>query len=300
MPSCLQIRRSAVVTLLLTVLAWTSACGPKTPAAPSPTPVPTPTPTPTPTPAPNADPVIVSLTSASPRVEADADLALTAVVTDAETPLDQLTYQWSATPAKGEFIGTGAQVRWRAPHGEKTPDSYSLKLTVIEKYTSGGQPAQHEVSKSIDVHYNDSNAEIMRISMRFLTELFPDFSVTPQAAVQDFSDNCSGKSAELSDVTNNRINFHILSGTYNNVAVDLNATKSSADVNGRCTFIDIPTNPTNPSYGRRESVSGICTLTTVYENWTWYLCTSSFRGLGTTPLNELRFRVPGQIVAPSQ
>ena len=239
--------------------------------------------------------MIVSLTASKPRVDADAEVTLTAVVQDAETPLDQLTYQWSTTPIGGDFIGSGAQIRWRAPHGQTTPALYSIKLTVVEKYVSGGQPAQHEVSRAVDVHYNDSPAEVRRIGMRFLTELFPDFTVAPPAAVQDFSDNCSGKFAELSDVTNNRINFHILSGTYSNVSVDFDADKTSADVSGQCTFVDIPTNPTNPFYNRRESVSGICALTAVYESWRWYLCSSHFRGTGTTPLNQLRDRVPGQI-----
>ena len=288
----------ALAPLVVAAVAWTSACGTTMPV--SPTSTPPPTPTPTPTPSVNTPPVIVSLTSASARVDVDQEVALAAVVQDAETPLDQLTYQWSATPAGGEFIGSGAQVKWHAPRQQTSPGVYSLKLTVIEKYVSSGQPAQNEVSKSVDVHYNDSNAEIMKISMRFLTELFPDFSVAPQAAVQDFSDNCSEKFAELSDVTNNRINFHILSGTYTGVSINLDSSKTSADISGQCTFVDIPTNPTSPLFGRRESVSGICTLTAVYESWKWYLCSSHFRGLGTVPLNELRFRVPGQIIAPSQ
>jgi hypothetical protein len=191
-------------------------------------------------------------------------------------------------------------VRWRAPHQQKSPDTYTVKLDVTERYTSGTQTLQNEVSKSIDLHYNDSPAEITRISMRFLTELFPDFNVSPPNAVQDFSDNCSGKRDELSDVTNNRINFHILSGTYTNVVVDLNSDRTIAGVSGICTFIDIPTNPTNPNVGKRESVTGVCTLTAVYESWRWFLCESHFRGLGTVPLGDLRYRVPGQIVSSPQ
>jgi len=281
-------RLYVIASLVVAAIACSSACGGST------TPV-TPTPTPQPAPKPNLEPTIVSLTAGSPRVDADADLNLTAVVEDAETPLDQLTYQWSTTPVGGDFIGSGAQIRWRAPRGQTTPGSYSVKLTVVEKYVSAGQPAQHEVSKAIDVHYNDSPAEVRRIGMRFLTELFPDFTVAPPAAVQDFSDSCPGKSAELSDVTNNRKQFHILSGSYSPAAVDFDSAKTSASLSGQCTFVDIPTDPTNPNYNRRESVTGICTLTAVYESWRWYLCNSSFRGIGTTPLNELRYRVPGQI-----
>jgi len=288
MPSRFPLRLQLIASLVVAAIACSSACGGST------TPV-TPTPTPQPAPKPNLEPTIVSLTASGPRVDADADLTLTAVVEDAETPLDQLTYQWSTTPIGGDFIGSGAQIRWRAPRGATTPASYSIKLTVVEKYVSGGQPAQHEVSKAIDVHYNDSPAEVRRIGMRFLTELFPDFTVAPPAAVQDFSDSCPGKFAELSDVTNNRKQFHILSGTYSPAAIDFDSAKTSASLSGQCTFVDIPTDPTNPYYNRRESVTGICSLTAVYESWRWYLCTSTFRGIGTTPAHELRYRVPGQI-----
>src|SRR4051812_3189672 len=285
MPSRFTIRSWLISSLFVAAVAWSSACSDsKPPTSPTPTPPP-----------PNAEPVIVSLTASGPRVDADADLTLTAVVQDAETPLDQLAYQWSSTPIGGDFIGTGAQIRWRAPHGQTTPAIYSIKLTVVEKYVSAGQPAQHEVSKAVDVHYNDSPAEVRRIGMRFLTELFPDFGVAAASAVQDFSDSCPGKFAELSDVTNNRKEFHILSGTYSPGAINFDAAKTSASLSGQCTFVDIPKNPSNPNYNRRESVTGVCSLTAVYESWRWYLCTSTFRGIGTTPLNQLRYRVPGQI-----
>jgi len=269
-------------------VAWIAACSGSS-TKPSPTPTPT-------LPTPNNPPVIVSLTSSSPRVDADGEITLTAVVQDDVTPLDQLTYQWSTTALDGEFDGTGAQVKWRAPHGQATPGLYTFTLTVVEKYVSAGQPAQQEVSKGVDVHYNDSTEEVRRISLRFLTELFPDFSVSPPAAVQDFTDSCKGKSDELSDITNNRKNFHILSGTYTNISINFDTSKTSADVSGQCTFVDIPMDPSNPLVGRRESVTGTCNLTAVYENWRWFLCTSHFSGAGTTPLRELRYRVPGTIV----
>lgn len=285
MPSAV-LRHVRGYLIALFAVATASACG-DSPTAPKPQPIPE---------KPNTAPVITSLTVANPRVDADGEVAITAAVEDAETPVDQLSYQWSATPANGEFTGQGREVRWRAPRVQKTPDIYTLTVQVSEKYTSAGQPAENKATKTVDIHYNDSPNEVMRISMRFLTELFPNFAVSAQDAVQDFADSCPGKASELSDVANNRRNFHILSGTYTNVSVGLNANKTAADVSGLCTFVDIPQNPSDPNFGRRESVSGICSLTAVYENWRWYLCSSSFRGLGTTPLGQLRYRVPGRIV----
>jgi hypothetical protein len=284
---------------LLAVATAAAGCGGSTPAGPTSQPLGTPPPAPF-----NNPPAITSLTLSSPRVEAGENVQVTAVVEDAETPVDQLTYDWSATPVSGVFSGSGRQVRWTAPASlQTTPDLYTLRLVVTEKYTEHGQARKNTVSSSVPVHYNDSRRDIRRISLRFLTELFPDYSVPAAAAVQDFSDNLQlcpkGKADEFNDVANNRANFHILSGTYTDVSISLDETKTFADVAGTCVFRDIPMNPADRNFGKRESVPGICTLTAVYENWRWFLCESHFRGTapGVT-LESLRYRVPGRIIEP--
>jgi hypothetical protein len=245
----------------------------------------------------NNPPAITSLTLSSPRVEAGEDLQVTAVVEDMETPVDQLTYDWSATPVSGVFSGRGRQIRWTAPASlQTTPDLYTLRLVVTEKYTERGQARKNTVSSSVPVHYNDSRRDIGKISLRFLTELFPDYSVPAAAAVQDFSDSCGGKAREFSDVANNRVNFHILSGSYTGISIDLNKDKTFADVRGACVFRDIPMDPGNPYYGRREAVSGTCHLTTIYEDWKWLLCESSFEPPYDVTVEGLRYRVPGRII----
>jgi hypothetical protein len=125
--------------------------------------------------------------------------------------------------------------------------------------------------------------------MRYLTELFPSFSVSPKDAVQDFTDTCPGRDEEFEDVVTNRKNFHILSGTFNITSLTIDPAFLDAKVVGTCVFHDIPNG------GKQETVTGICTLTAVYENWKWFLCDSTFAGLGVTP-ESLRGRVPGQIV----
>jgi len=244
----------------------------------------------------NDAPVIASMTVNRPRVEADQDVVATAFVSDAETPLDQLTYQWSATPVNGTFTGPGPVATWRAPKQQATPDLYTLKLLITEKYTSAGQPKENSVSSTVQVHYNDSVREITTISMRFLTELFPTYTIAAQQAVADFSDSCSEKAAEYNDVANNRINFQILSGTYTNVLVTPNGDRTYADVSGTCVFKDIPKDPKNPNFGKTEAVAGICRLTAIYENWKWWLCSSHFEGTGVTT-SSLRYRVPGRIIS---
>src|SRR5262245_20627610 len=115
---------------MMSLLAMRCSDAPITPTPPGPPPPPPPV---------NTPPVIQSLTAGSPRVEADNQIELTAVVVDAETQVDQLQYSWSATPATGTFIGSGQRVRWQAPHLQATPDLYTVKLTVTEKYTAGSE-----------------------------------------------------------------------------------------------------------------------------------------------------------------
>src|SRR5262249_43516361 len=91
---------------------------------------------------PNSPPVISSIDVSSERTEVDTDVTVTAHVTDAETPVDQLKYEWQADA--GTFSGQGASVHWRAPHDAETPKDYTLRLTVTETYgtatVNGPQP----------------------------------------------------------------------------------------------------------------------------------------------------------------
>jgi hypothetical protein len=267
-----------VMAIVLSVLI--GACGSGS-GGPEPTPTPTPTPTPGPPPPPaNAPPTITSLTSSSSRVEADETVDFSADVQDAETPVDQLTYEWSAAPMGGTFRGSGRKVTWQAPHLQPTPAVYTITLTVTEK--------DLKVTSSVQVHYNDSYREVTRLGTDFLVDKFGNYNISPQECVSNFSDSCPGKREELSQIQGNRQNFQILSATFSPDTITLNADKTSGTVSGPCVFQDIV-----KATGRRERVSGICTLTTVYENWQWYLCDSHFTGTGTTPLSLLKFRVPG-------
>jgi hypothetical protein len=242
----------------------------------------------------NTPPVIQSITVSSPRVDASDDVQVTSVVQDPETPLDQLTYTWSASPDIGTFTGTGAQVRWRpptvgTPEASAMPVLYTLTLTVTEKYTSAGEQKQNSASSTVQVHYNNSVAEISKLSMDFLTD-FSTYSVTPEQCVRNFSDSCPGKRAELSDVQQNRQLYQILGGQFSVSSVSLNSNKTSADVVAPCTFFDIV-----KATGVHETVKGTCLLTAVYENWRWFLCDSHFSWSGTTTSavrERLRFSHP--------
>ena len=225
-------------------------------------------------------PGITSLTVSSPRVEAELSVQLAASVVDAET-VGQVTYEWSVAPARGTFSGSGRIVTWTSPRGAPSPDIYTITLNVTETFTGfDGQTTQVKgAPKSVIVHYNDSYRDIKTKGDRYLTQLFPNSSVSPAQAVQDFSDSCPGKAAERSDVVDARANFRGVSGTFNGTVTLSPDLTTGVDI-GRCVFVDIPTNRSNPNFGKQETVPGTCTLTAVYENWDWFLCDSSFSRQG--------------------
>jgi hypothetical protein len=237
---------------------------------------------------------------AGDRAEADQPIQVTAVIKDLESTPDRLTYTWSAAPQTGAFNGTtiltGNQAinTWRPPKGQTSPALYTITLTVTEAYTSAGQAKVNTVSSSVTVHYNDSEGEVAFLGRDFLVTKFGNFNVSPAEAVSNFSDSCQGKADEFGDVTNNRANFHILSASFIPATIGFNASRISGTVDGACQFEDMPNS--GPNAGRREFVSGICHLTTVYENFRWLLCTSTFEGT-RVDLASLKGRVPGRLVS---
>ena len=253
----------------------------------------------------NTPPTIESIAIGA-RAESDKAIQITATVKDAETPIGQLTYTWSASPQTGTFSGnsvSGSQVLvlWLPPKGQKTPDLYTVTLTVSEAYTAAGQARQNVVSSSATVHYNDSPAEVNTVAYDFLVYKFGNFNVTPTEAVSNFSDSdqvqpdgkiCRQEKAfELADVTTNRENFHILGASFTQTTTAFNSAVTNGIIDGRCQFEDIPNS--GPNAGRREFVTGMCHLTAVYENFRWLLCVSNFDGEDVT-LASLRGRVPGR------
>lgn len=223
----------------------------------------------------NQPPVISSVVAGADRVEAGTEVEVVATVTDAETPIEQLAYAWSAMPAGGVFTGTGARVRWRAPSGVTSPDTYRFVVTVSEQYTSQGQARTNTVtSSSSGTHYNDSVAEITAIAAQFYKD-FGTYSVSATECVRNFSNSCSGKTEELRDIQDNRnrTDFRIVGSTLlGSPAVSIGSQRVTAEYRQRCQFEDVEIRT-----GRHYRVEGGCFLTAVYENWRWWLCESHFQ-----------------------
>ena len=250
-------------------LGATLSCGssPMSPAPPPPTP--------------NAPPIIRGIEIEPARIELNEDVTVRATVEDAETPVESLIYEWSADG--GTFTGEGASVTWRPPADAGTPASFTLRLTVRERYgppnATGGQAEHRVTGESPPVRVHDSSRELREMSLRFL-ELFADSNRSPDECVEEFSDSCRGKQSEREDIEDNRRYYEIRSASFDfddlEIEPDRMFARMFVDCEFRSRYRRCP--PEDPScvVGSVEEVRGVCRLTAIYENDRWWLCDSNF------------------------
>ncbi len=259
-------RVSAVLCLVIL-----SACG-DSPTSPAPIQQPPPQQQPV-----NQAPVVESVVVSTQRAEADTDVTVTATVRDAETPVDQLRFDWTATA--GTVTGTGATVRWRLPRGAATPAEHTVTLTVVETYATG----LHSVTASSPaVRVHDSLRELGDLALRFLGE-FANSDIPADVAVREFSDSCRGKQDEREDITANRRDFDVLSSRLDLAHTRVTTPWAAGEMTVRCEFRsrvkNCPPNAVSSCrVGNVDHVEGQCNLTAVYQQQRWLLCSSTFAG----------------------
>jgi hypothetical protein len=252
--------------------------------------------------APNTAPVIASLTAQGTRANEPASFAdnneeivLTATVTDAETPVNQLTYEWSCDLGS-MTAATGATARWRAPVtiGAPVNATVTLKVTEVIATARGTQPVitQNTIgTATVSVH--NSTKEAGDYAKQFLLD-FSNSALSPEYVVRDFYDGCPGKAAELDDVRNNRDNYYIRSYSV--------ADPSSVTVNFKSSFplpnhyptrsgdglviVQCEWHDTYKPSGAQGTTIGPDYVTVVYRNNRWWLCNSDFPA-GTHTNNPL-------------
>ena len=213
------------------------------------------------------------------------EIDVTATVEDKETPVGQLTYDW--TTNVGTVTGTGAKVKWKAPASGTTPLVGAITLTVTEKYQTtdaSGLPVSQEnkVTGTTTVSVHDSVKEVGDMATLFLT----NFSKTPVSAdvvMKDFYPNCPGTDAEREDVERNRKDFVITSWDVQPAHVTLGFGGSCATVNGQrpgdaCSDSKVRWDSTENASGKKDSVAGVDQIATVYRSDRWWLCSSDFDG----------------------
>jgi hypothetical protein len=224
----------------------------------------------------------------------DEDIEVSVDVSDNETPVAQLKFEWSSSPSGGTFSGEGRVMRWRAPREvDRTPVAFTLTATVIEQYqtvdTNGSVVTrEHRTTGTVVVQVHNSSKEVADVAGQFLTD-FSNSSVPAETVVRNFSDNCSGKSGELVDVKENRSTRTITSSNIGAPTVRINFGGSCA-FRGRpgdaCVTMSCQWTSTIKATGKTENTKGTCYLTAVHEAPRWLLCESEFDG--TSSIN-LRF-----------
>jgi hypothetical protein len=256
----------------------------------------------------NQAPVIVSLVEQGtrrnePKMFADEDevVNVTATVTDDTTPVDQLDYQWTA--AAGSISGTGASVRWVAPHNTGSDD---ITLTVVETYQTtddSGLPVtkKNTTTKTITVDVHDSAGEIADMANTFMLE-FSKQSPSPSQIVRNFADDCSGKKAELSDVTNNQNRFKINGYNLDNAQVKVSFggscdyTEHGVRSGDGCAYVGATWNSLDKQSNQNVTASGTDQINAIYEGSRWWLCNSDFFTTGTArqSVPTIQGMVPGR------
>ncbi len=256
----------------------------------------------------NAPPVIVSLVEQGtrrnePKAFADEDevVNVTATVTDDTTPVDQLDYQWSAVA--GSISGSGASVRWTAPHNTGNDD---ITLTVVETYQGtddSGLPVtkKNTTTKTITVGVHDSAGEIADMANTFMLE-FSRQSPGPSQIVRNFSDACRGKQDELSDVTNNQNRFVINSYHLDNAQVKVafggscDYTEHGTRSGDGCAYVGATWNSFDKTLKQNTSVSGTDQINAIFDGSRWWLCNSDFFTTGTSrsSVPTVKGLVPGR------
>jgi hypothetical protein len=276
----------------------------------------TPTPVP-PGPGPvvnNSPPVVEAIRVQGSRRNEPANFAdlseeieVSATVSDGESQLSSLRFNWSATA--GTFTGSGPTVIWRAPAAASTPARVTIALEVAETYMSQGRSLENKVTGSTALTLHNSVQEVSDLSRQFLLD-FSDSRLSVAEVMRHFQPGCHGTEAETGDVTLNRSDFTILQW-------DIGPAATTVNFGGACRFRNKAGDACSrvPVYwlsrakrdlydargrlvmrmGETAVADGVDQLAAVYnrDQRQWRLCDSSFDTNSTTFTGvELRGLVP--------
>lgn len=239
---------------------------------------------------PATPPVVRSITVPAARVETGQDITISAVVEDAETPLTQLTYIWSANA--GMITGSGASVTWRHDSGIKAGVNVVITVTVVDKYQAVENNVIVErefrvVGQAAPFRVHDSSAEMKELARHFLVDLFGVSTTPVDQCLADFSDTCAsvafGKNQERDDIIEHRSLVVVQSATIFSQVVTF-PTSSTARVVSDAMFIDKWLDD-----GRVEPYRNDFYITGIYEMGRWWICQSFVgdKAMGTARADAL-------------
>jgi hypothetical protein len=244
----------------------------------------------------NSPPVIRSVTAKGRKANEPAGFAdlsetidVTGIVEDAETGLDKLAYQWTAT--SGTINGTGPVVSWTAPASGTTPVDVTITLAVVETYKApdgSGLPVDKEnrTTATATVSLHNSVKEVGDMAYDFLVNFSSQVDVN--TVMRNFAPPglCIGAAAERADVVKNQTERKILSSTIGTPGVTINfggscsfrAVGGDACTNTSVSWTSRVLVHTSPIdyFGWIEETTGKDQVTALYSNRRWYLCASDY------------------------
>lgn len=258
-------RRGWFVVVAVTAVTAAACGGPNRPTPPPPLVV-----------GPATPPVVRSISVPASRVETGRDITITAVVEDAETPLGQLAFVWTANV--GTITGSGTTATWRHAAGLQKGADVVVTLMVVDTHDAvvSNQIVKQDffvVSQAAPFRVHDSEAELKELARKFLLDLFGNSAIPPLACLVDFTEvgHCAqGKAMELQDITENRQLVFILSGAIHRQQLEFEGAVSARVVN-YAEFHD-----RSLATGAPGMALGDFTLTALYEGNRWWLCESTF------------------------
>jgi hypothetical protein len=278
-----------VLVAVVIAAAVGAACGGSPPTQPSPPP-------PVVTPPANSMPSIGAITIQGRRLRQPARFAdasepvdVSVTVTDAETPVDELTYEWTAPV--GTFTGTGRNVTWTAPADVPAPADITITLKVTERFGNPGQPKDfsQNTSATQTLSLHDSRKEVGDMSVRFLTEFSkPQTNKDWRDIMRDFKASACPKpdefDSERSDVERHYNNFFMNSYRVDPASTSVNFG-GSCGVPGRqplagdaCSAVPVVWDSTELANNNRKTTRGTDYLAAAYAaaDKRWWLCASQF------------------------
>ena len=208
-------------------------------------------------------------------------VAVSAAVTDAESNVDSLQYNWTAT--LGTFTGTGARVSWVAPATATTPVTVTITLEVVERF---GTNQENRVSKTATLALHDNSKEVGDMASRFLAEFSkPQTNKNWQDIMRDFKASACPDPREIdnerNDVVNHYTNFFMNDYRIDppRVTTNFGGTCPRANAKGdACAAVGVRWNSTNTTTKVTATTVGIDHVSAAFSTADnrWWLCSSYF------------------------
>jgi hypothetical protein len=206
---------------------------------------------------------------------------VTATVTDAETPINQLTYEWSSS-AGGTFGPNAATTTWTAPATVPgtTPVNATLTLTVTERVDA---THNNRATATSVVNLHNSAKEVGDLAVLFLEEFSKQLPV--DTVMRNFTTACPEAAAERMDVAKSNAEFEIQRysvDSKHSTSVPFAGTcpfVGRSPTGDACALVNVSWTARNKSTGTVGTNSGIDQVTALLENGAWKLCASDYNVL---------------------